>query len=162
MDQAKQRKAASIVVLGVGNPLLGDEGLGIEAIHRLREDSFSSEVLLVEGGTSSLDVFLDLGERHIEKLIVVDAVRAGKPPGAVTRVDLSDGERIGKGLGVSLHDLGLLDSLRLARLNGFRADRAVLLGLEPERVDWGQGLSWTVLNALPALLDRVREEIAED
>jgi len=162
MNLACEDASFSVVVVGVGNPLLGDEGFGVEAVRRLAKETLPSGVLVLEGGTSSLDVFLDLGECQIEKLIVVDAVRAGQPPGSLVRVDLTDGEKQGTGLGVSLHDLGLLDSLRLARVMGFEPQKIVLLGVEPEKMEWGEGLTPRLKETLPKVLDEIKKEIQSD
>ncbi|HID94934.1 MAG TPA: hydrogenase maturation protease [Candidatus Latescibacteria bacterium] len=146
---------AKPVVLGVGNLLLRDEGIGVHVIERLQEMGFDDEADLVDAGTAVFD-YLELLETAT-KLIIVDAVVAGGEPGSVYRVDLSGVDLYSSGGSyLSLHELGLLDSLRW--LNR-RPDEVIIIGVEPKDMGWGIGLSPEVEAKMPRILQKVIKEI---
>ncbi|MDR2050936.1 MAG: HyaD/HybD family hydrogenase maturation endopeptidase [Deltaproteobacteria bacterium] len=139
-----------ILVLGVGNILLGDEGIGVHTVRRLREEYvFPPNVRLLDGGTLGLSLM-----EHIEScswLLVLDAVRGGGSPGSVYRLE-GEGLRSSLGLSDSMHQVDLADTLILCELSGGRRPRAVVLGLEPESVsDFSPDLSATAKAAQPKL-----------
>ena len=74
-----------IVVLGVGNILLSDEGVGVRTVQKLEEDYLIPDgVEVIDGGTTGMEMLDDLG--HADHLIIVDAMRSGKPPATITRL----------------------------------------------------------------------------
>ena len=149
--------AAKVAVIGVGNPLLGDEGLGIAAVERLRVQELPENVELVDAGTGSLDALIDA--RNAEQVIVVDAIDAGAEPGTLLRLG---GEELRASQGVpllSLHQLSLRESLCLAELSGFQPDRLVVMGMQPARVEPSTSLSRAVEKRMDDLLSQIRQEI---
>lgn len=147
---------AEAVVLGVGNLLRQDEGVGVHAIRLLRELLGEESLPLVDGGTA---VFEALGPWScIGKLVVIDALRAGKEPGSVTRVTLR--ELQGRSWpAVSAHDYDLLDALALLRQAGLRVGEIVIYGVEPAEMGWGDELSEPVACSLPGLVSQVMAEL---
>jgi len=148
-----------IVIVGVGNVLLKDEGIGVHVVRALQEMSLASpkgEVEVVDGGTSP-DAF-DTAE-GADKLIIVDAARGGGEPGTVYRFapDEVSGE---PRLLTSLHDLGLLDSLRMMESLGNPPRDTVIIGVEPAEVDWGLELTPILRGKLPDVVRLVAEEQA--
>ncbi len=148
---------AATVVLGVGSPLMGDDGLGVHVVETLRErwDADPSLVFL-DGGTWGMRIL-----PHIEtagRLMVLDAIRDGRDPGAVVRLDREDLPRHLRHK-LSPHQIDLAEVLALAELRGTLPDEAVVLGIEPERVVLHHGLSSVVEAAVPALVDAVREQL---
>lgn len=147
----------SILVLGVGNIIYTDEGLGVHAVEHLRaRHAFSDNVTLMDGGT--LGMRLMDAMMSCEKLIVIDAVLAGDEPGAVYRLT---GEDLRKSLGFndSMHQTDLVDTLIFCELAGNRPE-AVIVGMEP--VDYqtmGTEMSPLVAERLPLLCDAVLDEI---
>lgn len=140
----------TIVVLGVGNLLLQDEGVGARAVDELaRLYSFPAEVRLIEGGTAGLSLLADI--THADRLLVLDAVQTGRQPGTVVRLD---GRSIPAAIfgKVSAHQIGLGDILAAARLHGGPSE-TVVLGVEPERTGLGVELSPSVRRALPKVVD---------
>lgn len=134
----------STLVLGVGNILLQDEGIGVRVIERLNETcTFPDEVRVLDGATMGLDLigFLD----DVERLLVIDAVEAGRPPGSIIRMA---NEEIPAFLAhkISPHQVGLTDILSAARLLDILPRSVVLLGVQPASLQTGLELS-TVLNA---------------
>ena len=149
--------SARILVLGVGNPLLGDEGLGPQAIHELLGAySFPPEVRLLDGGTAGLSLLSEI--TAVDKLLVVDAVQTGAAPGTVVSLDGSALNRARRGL-MGPHDIGVQELVTTARLHG-GATETVLFGIEPEKLELGLGLSPSVAKSLPKLMGAVIERLA--
>ncbi len=145
------------VVLGVGNLLRQDEGVGVHAVRALVEADWGEGVALVDGGTAVFDALS--GWREIEKLVVIDALRAGREPGSIVRVSLREvADRTAPAL--SVHEQGLLDALALLQQGGLRVGEIVIYGVEPGETGWGTELSEPVADCLPFLAAQVREELA--
>jgi hydrogenase maturation protease len=145
-----------LLVLGLGNALCGDDGLGgavILALERGYDAPPGAQVL--DGGTLGLSLLPFVEEAR--ELILVDAVRTGDPPGSLVRLR---GEDVAPAVAqrLSVHQIGVADLLDAAHWRGRSPQTLVLLGLAPDRLDWGVGLSPAVAEALPRLLDLVLEE----
>jgi len=144
-------KNGPVVVLGLGNVLLQDDGVGVHAAWALmREPPAGCEV--IEVGTASLSTLDDI--ERAGRVIAIDAVETGHAPGTVVRFELDEGARPGAS---SLHDLGIAGVLSL--LPPEARPPAVVLGVVPERIATGLELSETVSAALPRLLDAIRAEV---
>lgn len=146
-----------VLVLGLGNVLRGDEGLGVHALQRLADRyALPPQVEAVDGGTLGLDLlpYLD----GTSTLLVIDAVQAGRAPGSLIR--LQD-EAIMPALAVklSLHQAGLRELLATSRLVGTCPGHVVLLGIEPDTIGWTTELSAPVDASMDALLDAVVDEL---
>jgi hydrogenase maturation protease len=144
-------------IIGVGNPLLGDDGLGIVAAERLAAMDWPAGVEVLDGGTGGLTL-LDLfsGARAV---ILLDAVAMGAAPGTLRRFTTEDLARLPAAApGLSLHGGGLAEVLAIARELG-SLPPLLLFGVEPERVELGLGLSPAVAAALEDLLVAVRGEV---
>jgi hydrogenase maturation protease len=144
------------VIVGVGNILCGDDGLGVHAVQRLHtEYVLPRGVRVLDGGTLGPGLLAHLDPK--EALVVIDALRGGGPPGALHRLDL-DSLGLEAEVPLSLHDHGLRELLREAKLLDWSL-RGVLLGIEPQRMDPGEPrLSPAVEETLPHLLARALEE----
>lgn len=143
---------ASVLVLGVGNVLMGDDGLGVHALRALGEGDLCGADAL-ELGTSLVDCFPELeGRRHV---VALDAVEAGGLPGTLYWLDREQLIRARSGR-LTLHDGDLLDALDLAGLRGYRPVLHVA-GMEPFCTqNWSMELSAPVRAAFPAYLDMIR------
>jgi len=150
-------KEPHITVLGVGNLLLGDEGVGVHLLHRLEDEPLPSCVELIDGGTRGLALFPYL--EHTTHLLLLDAVKAKAPPGTV--VELEEEELVqGPSLKFSAHDLALPDLLTWLRLLRDGTLRSVrMVGVVPAPFQPGVGLSPAVEQALPHAVQRVRRVI---
>lgn len=147
-----------IVVLGVGNILLTDEGIGVRAIEDLgRRYRIPPEVELIDGGTSAMELLDDLANCNL--LIIADCVRAGNPPG--TRLRLKD-EEIPALFRTKLspHQVGLPDVLATLIITGEAPDHTILFGVEPESLATNMSLTPIVEAALPGLVAAIAQEIA--
>jgi hydrogenase maturation protease len=148
---------ARTLVLGLGNVLLGDEGIGVWVAASLgRELEFPPDVAVLEGGTLGLDLLPRL--EGVERLLLIDAVKLGREPGEIVRLE---GDAVPAALDVKIspHQVGVQDLLAAARLLGREPPLVVLWGMEPERLDPGTAFSPRVAEALPRLRDGVLEEL---
>jgi len=146
-----------ILVLGLGNILLGDEGLGVRAVEQLETHYIlPPEVQVIDGGVAGLDLLPYL--EGVTHLLVVDAVQMGVAPGTLVR--LAD-EAIPQGLPVkmSLHQVGLQELLALARLRDTLPEQVVVWGMEPAVLAPGLELSPTVAAGLERLVTAVTDEL---
>jgi hydrogenase maturation protease len=147
----------SILVLGIGNLVMSDDGIGVRVIQKLAACfRFPDGVVLLDGGTLGLDLLPRL--EGVERLIVVDAVDIGKSPGTLARLS-GDDVPIVLETKVSPHQMGLRDLLAVAMLQGFVPVEMVLWGVQPERIEMGVELSPAVAGALAALVKNVLLEL---
>ena len=146
-----------VAVIGIGNILMADEGAGVEALKLLGEREYPGQVDLIDAGTAFFAIVSDL--KDYDKLIIIDVVRGDQPPGTVYRFELDDVK--GGDVLVSLHDIGVVDSLRMERLVGKVPDDIVFFGIEPEEITLSIGLSPSVKNGVEHLVDRVIEELSQ-
>ena len=145
-----------IMVLGIGNILMRDEGVGVRTIEYLQKMNLPKEVELLDGGTSTPLLFPYFTE--IDHLIVIDAVKGNMPPGSIYRLGLADLVPPDDSP-VSLHDLGLVDALNMAAMTGKRPKSIVIFGIEPKIIDWGMELSPEVEACIPKVAQLVLEEV---
>lgn len=149
-----------VAVIGVGNILMGDEGLGVHAIEALRGrvGEFGRSVELVDAGTALLDVIDDYTDCDV--LIVIDVVRGGGEPGAIYRFDLEDFRAADhSGTPTSLHELSVLEVLDMERLTGRVIPHVIVVGMEPERIAAHLDMSAAVAEKLPRLVETVLDEL---
>lgn len=144
-----------VVVLGIGNSLLADDGVGVHAIRCLRDAVAEPDIEWVDAGTLNFTLleYLD----RARALVVVDAAELGEPPGTV-RVWF--GEEMDRVVGgrrhSSVHEAGLADLLGMARLKDCLPAHRALITVQPQRVDWGESLSPPVARALAGICERAR------
>lgn len=147
-------KQKTTLVLGVGNTLLTDEGVGVHVVNRLQEQFADKPgATFVDGGTLSFSLAGLLAEH--DQLIVVDAARTGGAPGSVVCYEGSDMDRYLTGDRQSVHEVGLTDLLDIARLSDHYPERRALVGIEPENLDWGEQPSARVAEAVPVAVSQV-------
>ncbi len=147
-----------ILLLGVGNILYTDEGLGVHAVRLLQEGwTFSDNIELMDGGT--LGKLLMAPIMDCDELIVLDAVLGGEKPGSIYRLE-DEGLRKSLGFRDSQHQVDLVDTLISCEMAGHRP-HAVVMGVEPE--DWktmGMEIGSTVKAVMPRYLELVLKELA--
>ncbi len=144
-----------IVVIGVGNLLQKDEGVGIHAIQALEKLNLPPDVKLVDGGTSP-DIIAYT--RANDKMIIIDCAKAGGQAGAIYRFRPED-LMVGKGTLTSAHEMGVPENLNLMSLTGNKPKETVIIGIEPAEIDWGMELSAALQEKLPELVKVVLKEI---
>ncbi len=149
-----------LVVMGLGNLLWGDDGLGIEAVRRLmRGFDAPGDVRVLDGGTLGLSLLPII--QDAERAILIDAIRAfGHEPGTLVRIE---GDEVAPAVRerLSPHQIGVRDLLDAARLLDCYPKQLVLLGIVPERLEFGLSLSPAVQRPLDRLVDRVVEQATQ-
>jgi hydrogenase maturation protease len=144
-----------IVVIGVGNLLMKDEGIGIHAVQALQEIGLPPDVRLIDGGTSpDLIAYTKAGD----KLIIIDAAKAGGEPGAIYRFRPED-LASETGALTSAHELGVTQNLELMSLLGNKPAETIIIGIEPKEIDAGLELSPELQQKLPDIVKIVLKEI---
>lgn len=143
-----------LMILGVGNLLLRDEGVGVQVIKALEDRPLPAGIELLDGGTLGIDLLAYISEA--ERIIVVDAVKGGGEPGAIYRLTP---EILGqfKEQALSLHQVGFLEVLDLSEQLGNRPE-AIIYGIEPQVIDWGLELTEPVQAAVPRVVELVLVE----
>ncbi|NPB08645.1 MAG: HyaD/HybD family hydrogenase maturation endopeptidase [Aquificae bacterium] len=146
-----------ITVLGIGNLLLSDEGLGVVAVRKFQEEYEIPEgVQVLDGGTLGIDLMYFL--QDTDKLLVVDAVSGGKEPGSLYRIE---GEAVKKYFRskVSMHELGFQEVMALMELTGNSFEEVVVIGLEPKSLELSLELSEEVRSKIPLLVEEIRKQL---
>jgi hydrogenase maturation protease len=145
-----------LLVLGLGNVLLEDDGVGAAAVALLLDRyAVPTGVRVLDGGTLGLSLLPYL--QSADALILIDAVSADAPAGSFVRLS---GDEVAPAVATRLspHQVGVADLLDGARWLGGYPTRVTLLGLVPESMDLNVGLSDAVRASLPALVERIVEE----
>lgn len=140
------------VIVGIGNTLLGDEGIGVHVVRRLRHlVPADSGIELVDGGTLSFNLLPVIESTAC--LIAVDAADFGELPGSVHCLVGDDFDRFLGRSRHTAHEVGLRELLDMARLGGRLPGRRALVGVQPQRIDWGEEPTELVAAAIPAAAD---------
>jgi hydrogenase maturation protease len=151
----KSNSKCRVWVAGLGNVLMSDDGVGAVAARMLSE-SPSAGTVVSEVGTAIM--FYTNLISDAESIVCIDALTSGKKPGTVTAFTLDEIEESGR-LWRSAHELTLLDAVDIFR-HGKRPTIKII-GIEPERIEYGLDLSESVKNAIPELLALTRKTIAD-
>lgn len=156
MKNNRGQESGRVLIAGLGNCLLMDDGVGVHAIRCLQEDPPDSmkagNIVLAEIGTAVLDALHLLEKADI--VIGLDAIQAGRPPGTIVEIS---GASLQDPQGGSIHELGLWQAIRM--LPEEHRPELVILGIEPQRIDYGEALSETVSSALPSFVDLVKDRM---
>lgn len=146
------------VVIGLGNPLMGDDGLGIAALERLRAAwHVPDDVDLVDGGTWGMNLLPEI--ESAGRVLLIDAIKTGAQPGAEIVIPRA---RLPRYLAtkISPHEVDLRDVLALAELRGTLPEQTVAVGLEPASVELSSELSAGLQTRLDALVAAVVRQLA--
>ncbi len=154
--QGEEATRAPILVLGVGNILLGDEGVGVRVAQAMQQMKLPDNVEVLDGGTASMALLDSLSDR--EKVIVIDAVEGRQEPGTIYRFTPAD-IIVQKGIVTSLHQLGILDALTQVEFLGRAPGNVVLYGIEPEDTRLRLELTPEVRAAMPRVIELVIGEL---
>jgi len=147
----------AVTVIGLGNPLMGDDGLGVYAAQRLQEEwILPPEVQVVDGGTWGMNLLPIIDEA--EELLLIDAINQDMPPGTQIVLEREEIPRT-LALKVSPHQIDLSEVIALAELRGTLPQRMTALGLQPERVEFGAPLSESVERHIDHLVAMVAYQL---
>lgn len=142
-----------ILVLGIGNTLLTDEGVGIVAMRELQARYVDHKnIEFLDGGTLSFTLAVPISE--CDALLVIDAAELGAAPGTVCSFEGEAMDRfMGENRKNSVHEVGLLDLKSISLLTGHWPKQRALIGVQPAVVRWGEMLTPAVAAALPKVCE---------
>ena len=150
--------SATTVVLGMGNLIHSDDGVGVHAVQRLQAGGrVPADVLLLDGGTLGLTLLNHVSGAR--RLLVLDAVDVGAPAGTVVRIEGQELRGMpGSG---SVHQLGFADLLAALRVTGREPEEVVVLGIQPGSTELGTSLSVPVSEALNQFLEAAIAQVSK-
>lgn len=145
-----------IIILGVGNLLLSDEGVGVHVANELMKMELPTEVSVVEGGTDGFRLLNVITEA--DQLIVIDAVKGGAEPGSIYRFDIDQVKNCPSGFKTSVHQIGILEVIDLSGLIR-KTPRTTVIGIEPKSLEMSMELSPEVKSKIPRIIELIFEEL---
>jgi hydrogenase maturation protease len=153
----RERLLKDILVLGIGSPLCGDDGFGVEVVRRLREQEELPSVEFLDGGTSGLYLLPHLeGRSHV---LVVDAIDFGGLPGQFVQLRAADIPADG-GLKLSQHQVTFQEVVALMDLLELKPQELLFVGIQPRSIHWGDPLSPEAEAAIPRVIEEIRKQLA--
>lgn len=149
--------SATTLVMGIGNILQGDDGIGVHAVRRLQESLGEAPgVTLYDAGTLGTTLLVEI--EQAQHLIMIDAMRMDAAPGTVRCFEADDMDLwLRRGKAGSVHEVGLSELIDLARLQERLPVRRALIGIEPGYIGWGDQLSAELDSAQPVIEHHVRD-----
>ena len=150
--------APSILILGIGNPLLGDDGFGVEVVRRLRNRADPSAVEILDGGACGVYLLPHLeGRSHI---LVVDAIDFGGSPGRMIRLDCTQVPAL-LSLKLSEHQVTFHEVLALMELLNIKPKEFLFIGVQPKDSRWGAPLSPEVAASVAPVMEEIGGQIRD-
>jgi hydrogenase maturation protease len=158
-DRDAATSPAGTLILGLGNVLLTDEAVGVAVLDALAPLAAADpSVTLMDGGTLSFTLAGPIGDAA--RLVVVDAARMGQAPGTVRVLEGAAMDAQLSKYANNVHEVSLSDLFDIARLTDSLPGRRALVGIEPERVDWGSELTAAVAAAVPKAVAEIEALLA--
>jgi hydrogenase maturation protease len=145
-----------IVILGVGNLLLSDEGVGVHVADELMKMDLPPGVSVVEGGTDGFRLLNVITEA--DRVIIIDAVKGGAEPGSIYRFDIDEVRNCPPGFRTSVHQIGILEVIDLSGLIG-KTPHTTVIGIEPKSLEMGMELTHEIKSKIPRIIELIFEEL---
>jgi len=156
----RERATPPVLVLGLGNLLLGDDGVGLRLLNALEEEfDPSGGVEFLDGGTQGLALIGYLADR--EAVLVLDAMSLGRPPGTVHVLRGADLERFRAQRATTAHEGNALELFETARMLGYQWVELAAVGVEPRSIRTGIGLTAEVESAVDEAGRQARTVLGE-
>src|SRR3990172_12155045 len=149
-------KVQDTLILGIGNILLKDEGVGVHVVKKLKEMSLPDNIEVLDGGTAGLDLVDFISNR--KKLIVIDAVKAGEKPGTIYRLTEENLDIKPKAI-MSFHDIDFLDALHMSDVMSEKPEETIVIGIEPKDMSDGTELLPEIEERIPRIIEMVMKAI---
>ncbi|MCO5387081.1 HyaD/HybD family hydrogenase maturation endopeptidase [Desulfosporosinus sp.] len=149
-------QSPKIMVMGVGNILLSDEGLGVRFLDELAKNTLPDNVELLEGGTAGLELVHLI--QDVDFLIIIDALNANAEPGSLFRFQPGDLQVIPEQYEVSFHQIGIVEVITMANVLG-HAPQTLIFGIQPKSLEWGLEISPEIEALFPRLSELIIKEI---
>lgn len=148
-----------ILILGIGNLLLSDEGIGVHCVQTLQQNYyFPDNVTLLDGGTAGMELLSPIAEA--DQLIIIDAVKTGQSPGTLVRIEDNELPSFFR-TKLSPHQLTLSDLLAATSLTGERPKKITLFGVVPVSLELSMQLTAPVATQLSALINLIINELEQ-
>lgn len=144
-------------IIGCGNLLLGDEGLGVHLIEYLKKQPLAGDIELIDGGCAGFDLLPYFDDA--QKVVIVDAVKAGGKPADIYKFGPEDFQSDSPAR-ISFHDVTLKEILDIVKRTG-KTPKITVFGVEPKSIEWGMELSEELKKVLPRLGKLVMKEILD-
>jgi len=151
-------KNSKVVIIGVGNLLLMDEGIGIHVINELETQKFPQNVGIYDGGTGGFKL-IDL-MHGVKRVIFIDAVDTGKAPGTITTFNPEDVHSIYHRKKYSLHDTDLTEVIKMTELFD-KPPKIEIVGIQPKIINYGTALSKELTDSMPDIINTVLSRIED-
>jgi hydrogenase maturation protease len=161
LSMSTTRKPREVLVLGLGNTRLADDGIGVHVVRQLARDPETPP------GLKALDAGA-FGFRLLSKLtkaqavLMVDVADIGAPAGTTRLLEREElALHVSRGGRIAAHESGLVGLLTLARMQGYQPKRLALLAVQPQSLDWGEDMSAAVSESLPLVCEQVVRTVLE-
>ncbi|MBC8212086.1 MAG: HyaD/HybD family hydrogenase maturation endopeptidase [Gammaproteobacteria bacterium] len=150
-------KSPKTLILGIGNTLLTDEGIGIHVMRELADSQLLlGNIEFLDGGTLSFTLASPIED--CQQFIVIDASEINSKPGTVQVFENEQMDHfISTGNKKSVHEVGLVDVMSIAMLSGRLPAKRALIGIQPDILDWGEAPTEPVRQAIPVACQHVHE-----
>ncbi len=139
--------------------MLSDEGVGVHVAEELMKMDLPPGVSVVEGGTDGFRLLNIITEA--DRLIIIDAVKGGAPPGSIYRFDIGEVRNCPSGFKTSVHQIGILEVLDLSELIG-KTPHTTVIGIEPKSLEMGMELSPEIREKIPRVVELILKELKDD
>lgn len=149
-----------IAVVGLGNILLKDEGIGVWIARELKKKRLAEHIEIIEGETAALDIFHSF-KNNVKKIVIIDALLGEGKPGTINRLLPEDLVNV-SGTCVSLHQIDFLETLAVLEKIGAPTHEIVIIGIEPKEITWGIGVTPEIKKKFKDIIDMVLKEVADD
>ena len=149
-------KVQDVLILGIGNILLKDEGVGVHVVRKLKEFHLPDNVEVIDGGTAGLDLTDFIADR--KKVIIIDTVKAGEKPGTIYRLTEKNLNIKPKAV-MSFHEIDFLHALYLSEVLGNKPEETIVIGIEPKDMNDGIELSPEIEERIPKIIEVVMKEL---
>lgn len=156
-NERDNHSTKKIIVLGVGNELLSDEGVGVHTVKELSRKKLPPEVEVIDGGTDGFSLINIIVEA--DRLILIDCVKGGSKPGTIYKFNIKDAPSCSDKFKTSVHQISILEVINLSGLIG-KIPETTVIGVEPQSISTGMELSQQVKAKIPRVIELVLEEIS--
>lgn len=145
------------LVIGIGNPLMSDDGLGRKVLEKLAQEDLPQGVELIELGTPGWGLAANF--EGYQKVVIIDAVRMGQKPGTWRRFSPQQVRFVTRDTTLSLHGPGLAESLELAQALDLLPEELIIYGVEPANTSFGFEISPELEDTIPTLIKNILEDL---
>jgi len=152
----QETDTGGVVILGIGNLLLSDEGIGVHVANRLLEMDLPPGVRVIEGGTDGFRLMNVV--TGADRVVVVDAVKGGGEPGSIYRFNIEDAPSSPDTFKTSVHQIGILEVIHFSEFLG-KTPEATVIGVEPKSMEMSMELSPEIQEKVPRVIELVLEEV---